>query len=140
MSSSRQRPAILSLFGCSFALLLAAGARADDPHHRGKHKSREHAAAHHKAAHRERGHGRVEGTIPTSVAPRPKEPAPEVMSTRGPTRLDFDDRLVQGQSNKAGAIFLYDRKSLPLSSMVREKERFRREIEEQLPAEAEGLE
>jgi hypothetical protein len=59
------------------------------------------------------------------------------MTTRGPARLDFDDRLVQGQSNKAGAIFLYDRKSLPLRSMVHTRTNFRDQIEDELPLEGE---
>jgi len=50
------------------------------------------------------------------------------MQTRGPTRLDFDDRVVQGQGSKVGAVYLYDRKSLPLRSMVRKRENFRDQI------------
>lgn len=50
------------------------------------------------------------------------------MATRGPTRLDFDDRLVQGQGSKAGAVYLYDRKDLPLRSMVKQRDNFRDQI------------
>jgi hypothetical protein len=58
-----------------------------------------------------------------------QEPAqPETMQTRGPTRLDFDDRTVQGQGSKVGAVYLYDRKNLPLRSMVRKRENFRDQI------------
>jgi hypothetical protein len=69
--------------------------------------------------------------------PLPEEPkhaaaaesAPqETMQTRGPTRLDFDDRTVQGQGSKVGAVYLYDRKNLPLRSMVRKRENFRDQI------------
>src|SRR5262245_23159521 len=39
--------------------------------------------------------------------------APEL---RGPTRIDFDDRLIQGQTNKSGAVYLFDRKETGISS------------------------
>lgn len=48
--------------------------------------------------------------------------------TRGPTRIDFDDRLVQGQTNKSGAVYLYERKELKQRSMVKTRESFREEI------------
>jgi hypothetical protein len=51
-------------------------------------------------------------------------PAP----ARGPTRIDFDDRLIQGQTNKSGAVYLYDRKELKVRSMVRQRESFREQI------------
>jgi len=44
---------------------------------------------------------------------------------RGPTRLDFDDRLIQGQTNKSGAVYLFDRKETGISSMVRRRKSFR---------------
>ena len=47
---------------------------------------------------------------------------------RGPTRIDFDDRLIQGQSNKSGAVYLYDRKELKIRSMIKKRENFRDEI------------
>jgi hypothetical protein len=47
---------------------------------------------------------------------------------RGPTRIDFDDRLIQGQTNKSGAVYLYDRKELQTKSMVKRRESFRQEI------------
>lgn len=47
--------------------------------------------------------------------------------SRGPSRLDFDDRLIQGQTNKSGAVYLYDRKELKTRSMIRERESFRSE-------------
>lgn len=58
------------------------------------------------------------GESATASAPPP---------TRGPTRLDFDDRLIQGQTNKSGAVYLYDRKELKTRSMIRERESFRSE-------------
>jgi hypothetical protein len=53
-----------------------------------------------------------------SAAPTPK----------GPTRIDFDDRLVEGQSNKSGAVYLYDRKDLQVDSMVKQPSTYREEI------------
>jgi len=47
---------------------------------------------------------------------------------RGPTRIDFDDRLIQGQTNKSGAVYLYDRKELKTPSMIKKRESFREEI------------
>jgi hypothetical protein len=44
---------------------------------------------------------------------------------RGPSRIDFDDRLIQGQTNKSGAVYLYDRKELKTPSMLREPTSFR---------------
>jgi hypothetical protein len=58
-------------------------------------------------------------TSATASAPPP---------TRGPTRIDFDDRLIQGQTNKSGAVYLYDRKELKVRSMVKQRESFRDEI------------
>ncbi|WP_244238551.1 hypothetical protein [Corallococcus terminator] len=46
---------------------------------------------------------------------------------RGPARIDFDDRLIQGQTNKSGAVYLYDRKELKVRSMLRERDSFRSE-------------
>jgi hypothetical protein len=47
--------------------------------------------------------------------------------SRGPARIDFDDRLIQGQTNKSGAVYLYDRKELKTRSMIKERESFRSE-------------
>ena len=47
---------------------------------------------------------------------------------RGPARIDFDDRLIQGQSNKSGSVYLYDRKELKIRSMLKKRESFREEI------------
>jgi hypothetical protein len=87
-----------------------------------------HAAAKHPGAS---GH-----TKPTEVKLKPAPgadaeaaaPSTGVAPTRGPTRIDFDDRLIQGQSNKSGAVYLYDRKELKTRSMVKKRESFRDEI------------
>ena len=64
---------------------------------------------------------------PEAPAPAPKtEPAPP--ATRGPTRIDFDDRLIQGQTNAAGSVYLYDRKELELHPMVDQRRTFLKEL------------
>lgn len=62
---------------------------------------------------------------PSSNASNDSGGAPQV---RGPTRIDFDDRLIQGQTNKSGAVYLYDRKELKIRSMIKKRENFRDEI------------
>jgi hypothetical protein len=68
-----------------------------------------------------------------------KEAAPkeEVTSVapRGPTRIDFDDRLIQGQTNKSGAVYLFDRKELSVRSMVQQRTSFRDQIVRDILAE-----
>ncbi len=61
-------------------------------------------------------------TAPAAVASGSPPP------TRGPTRIDFDYRLIQGQTNKSGAVYLYDRKELKTPSMIKKRESFREEI------------
>lgn len=75
-----------------------------------------------------------------AAAPSPAPAAPEPAAAasgggdaatpgvRGPTRIDFDDRLIQGQSNKSGAVYLYDRKELKVRSMIKKRDNFREEI------------
>lgn len=75
---------------------------------------------------------------PAAAAPTPAPAAPEPAAAaggdaatpgvRGPTRIDFDDRLIQGQSNKSGAVYLYDRKELKVRSMIKKRDNFREEI------------
>jgi hypothetical protein len=68
-------------------------------------------------------------TRPSATSPDPvpgEQPAGS--SVRGPTRIDFDDRLIQGQTNKSGAVYLYDRKELKIRSMIKKRENFRQEI------------
>ncbi|XXF79360.1 hypothetical protein P2318_06300 [Myxococcaceae bacterium GXIMD 01537] len=78
--------------------------------------------------------GKLDKTLDTDAGaadPLTGEPAATAATgappTRGPTRLDFDDRLIQGQTNKSGAVYLYDRKELKTRSMIRERESFRGE-------------
>jgi hypothetical protein len=64
-------------------------------------------------------------SLPTAAEAPPTDPAAPV---RGPTRIDFDDRLIQGQTNRSGSVYLYDRKELKIRSMVKKRENFRDEI------------
>lgn len=63
--------------------------------------------------------------VASEAPPAEGAPAPTV---HGPSRIDFDDRLIQGQTNKSGAVYLYDRKELKIRSMVKKRENFRDEI------------
>jgi hypothetical protein len=51
---------------------------------------------------------------------------------RGPSRIEFDDRLVQGQTNKANAIYLFERRESALRSLLKKRSHFHDEIDEQL--------
>jgi hypothetical protein len=70
----------------------------------------------HAQRRRGRGSRRAQPTPP---------PSPSQSSFRGPTRIDFDDRLIQGQTNKSGAVYLFSRKETNISSMVRRRKSFR---------------
>jgi hypothetical protein len=73
----------------------------------------------------------AEKTPPAQAAPAATPPpqAPTVLpSSRGPTRIDFDDRMVQGQTNKLGAVYLYQRKAPPQPSLLSRRTSFREEI------------
>jgi hypothetical protein len=58
------------------------------------------------------------------------DPEPAPAARRGPARIEFDDRLVQGQTKKAGAVYLYDRKALVKAPLVKLKLSFRERIVE----------
>src|SRR5262245_1506205 len=78
-----------------------------------------------------RGRGKGEGAVEKSTESAggsAEAQAAAAPPTRGPSRIDFDPRLLQGQTNKAGAVYLYDRKELKTLSMIRERESFRDEI------------
>jgi hypothetical protein len=64
----------------------------------------------------------------TTIPGAPAATASATPGSRGPTRIDFDDRLIQGQRNTAGAVYLYDRKELKQRSMIKKRESFREEI------------
>lgn len=54
-------------------------------------------------------------------------PTATASAVRGPNRIDFTERLIQGQTNKSGAVYLYDRKELKTPSMIKKRESFREE-------------
>jgi len=64
----------------------------------------------------------------TTAAPAGAPTGDVAVGPRGPTRIDFDDRLIQGQTNKSGAVYLFDRKELSVRSMVRQRTSFRDQI------------
>jgi hypothetical protein len=77
---------------------------------------------------------------PTPKAPpKPSEtvvsPSDGPGARRGPARIEFDDRLVQGQTNKANAIYLFERRESALRSLVKKRVNFQAEIDEMLDAE-----
>ena len=66
---------------------------------------------------------------PPAAPAKPQDPAPAaLMQARGPTRIDFDDRLVQGQTNKLGAVYLYQRRAPAQPSLLVRRSTFRDEI------------
>lgn len=60
-------------------------------------------------------------------SPAPPAAAPDGALQRG-ARVEFDGRLVQGQTAKSGAIYLFARRRSELRSMVLEREGYRQEI------------
>jgi len=51
---------------------------------------------------------------------------------KGPARMEFDDRLVQGQTNKANAIYLFERRESALRSLLKKRTDFHDQIDEML--------
>ena len=51
---------------------------------------------------------------------------------RGPSRIEFDDRLVQGETNKANAIYLFERRDSALRSLLKKRTNFHAEMDEML--------
>lgn len=47
---------------------------------------------------------------------------------RGPTRVDFDDRLIKGQTTKADSVYIYDRQTIEIRSLVTKARTFRPKI------------
>jgi hypothetical protein len=44
---------------------------------------------------------------------------------RGPTRVNFDERLIKGQTTKSGSVYIFDRQETKLKSLVTRKRLFR---------------
>ena len=58
---------------------------------------------------------------PETPKAEPSAPAPPGQ----PTRIDFDDRMIQGQSNQSGALYLLEKAEPTHRSMVRTRMSFR---------------
>lgn len=69
---------------------------------------------------------------PTEPTPAQQEAVVDAATRRGPTRVEFDERLLQGQTNKANAIYLFQRRESALRSLVKKREHFHAEIDEAL--------
>jgi len=141
MAVVRPHRLYLVVFLASLATLSlgASNARAEEPKST-KAKTKSHAAPANAAPAKHKSDHKTAPAPQGTVAPSKPAPAEvkraqaenaetqEQMASRGPTRLDFDDRLIQGQGNKVGTVYLYDRKNLPLRSMVHQRTNFRDEI------------
>jgi hypothetical protein len=57
-----------------------------------------------------------------------KAEAAPLVAPKGPVRIDFDDRLLQGQTNRLGAVYLYQRKDPAQPSLLDRRKSFRDEI------------
>lgn len=76
---------------------------------------------------------KVEPRQGTTTSP---EPAPtkagDVAPQSGPSRVEFDERLIRGQTNQADAIYLFQRRESALRSLIKKRRSFHREIDEAL--------
>ncbi len=69
---------------------------------------------------------------PSPTPPEKTADADDSQALRRGERVEFDARLIQGQTAKAGAVYLFERVSSDLSSMVKERRSYRREIVEEV--------
>ncbi len=46
----------------------------------------------------------------------------------GPSRVDFDDRLIKGQRQGTGSVYIFERQKVDLKSMVKKVHSFRERI------------
>ncbi|MFP2895776.1 hypothetical protein [Corallococcus sp. 4LFB] len=123
------------LFFCAVASVLGFGplSTANDAWAQGRARASRSKAA--KAAKARKGSSKAPPRIETKSSTAVTDPvtgdaaatASSAPPQRGPSRIDFDDRLIQGQTNKSGAVYLYDRKELKTRSMLRERDSFRSE-------------
>ena len=107
MSFARSVPPAAAL-----ALLLSGSAQAQGRHHHEKHED----PAEQKP--------KVDQQAPVQTASH----GDDLMAPKGPSRVDFDDRLLQGQTNRLGAVYLYQRKDPVLPSLLDRRKSFRPEI------------
>jgi hypothetical protein len=68
----------------------------------------------------------------TTARPEPDSGSDAAPGPKGPQRVDFDDRLLQGQSNRLGAVYLYQRKEPAQPSLLDRHKSFRGEIRRDL--------
>lgn len=124
------RPLTVAI-GVALCVLTWGGRAEARGHARGTHKATQNKR--HRVPHSKHSRDREPEQTPPEAAPEAPASAPAAQNDapvphHGPTRLDFDDRLIQGQTNRAGAVYLYERKELQVRSMVRLRENFRPEI------------
>jgi hypothetical protein len=96
-----------------------------------------------RARSKRRNRRRAKPAKPAKPAPAPKaEPSSDLENNptkssggqvdpgalRRGGRVEFDGRLVQGQTAKSGAIYLFARKKTELKSMVDERSSYRKEV------------
>ena len=46
-------------------------------------------------------------------------------SYRGPTRVNFDERVIKGQTAKSGSVYIFDRQEMGINSLINKKRLFR---------------
>jgi hypothetical protein len=63
-----------------------------------------------------------------ATPPSPKKGQDDTRALRRGERIEFDARLIQGQTAKAGAVYLFERASTNLRSMVKDRTSFRDKI------------
>jgi hypothetical protein len=54
--------------------------------------------------------------------------AAEGEMSAGPSRVDFDDRLIKGQRQGTGSVYIFERQKVDLKSMVKKIHSFRERI------------
>lgn len=47
---------------------------------------------------------------------------------KGPSRVNFDERLIKGQTTKAGSVYIFDRQQIEIKSLVKRDRSFRTRI------------
>lgn len=67
-----------------------------------------------------------------SAPPAAEAPPVDIGGRRAMGRIEFDDRLIQGQTNKANAIYLFERRESALRSLLKKRTHFHDEIDETL--------
>lgn len=122
--------------GLAFAFASSADAAPDKPvkvaqkSKKGKGKGAEKPAE--KPAEKAPDGARVDPRTAPSAGDASSAGAAELGTRRGMSRIEFDDRLVQGQTNKANAIYLFERRESSLRSLLKKRTDFHEEIDETL--------